>query len=109
MMKPWTREDTQQWITQLENRIEDIDYYLQRTVEWCEQNGIWQNERVFGLTFVTVLWVCHMRDEDVTRQEIFEILGVEDFQNAEDRIMELGNVLGKLDWEEMLQKVANSM
>ena len=109
MMKPWTREDTQQWITQLENRIEDIDYYLQRTVEWCEQNGIWENERVFGLTFVTVLWVCHMRDEDVTRQEIFEILGVEDFQNAEDRIMELGNVLGKLDWEEMLQKVANSM
>ena len=108
-MKPWTREDTQQWITQLENRIEDIDYYLQRTVEWCEQNGIWENERVFGLTFVTVLWVCHMRDEDVTRQEIFEILGVEDFQNAEDRIMELGNVLGKLDWEEMLQKVANSM
>lgn len=108
-MTYWSREDTKLWIAQLENRIEDIDYYLQRTVEWCEQNGIWENERVFGLTFVTVLWVCHMRDEDVTRQEIFEILGVEDFQNAEDRIMELGNVLGKLDWEEMLQKVANSM
>lgn len=108
-MNYWSREDTKLWIAQLENRIEDIDYYLQRTVEWCEQNGIWENERVFGLTFVTVLWVCHMRDEDVTRQEIFEILGVEDFQNAEDRIMELGNVLGKLDWEEMLQKVANSM
>lgn len=108
-MTYWSREDTKLWIAQLENRIEDIEYYLNRTVEWCEQNGVWEDERVFGLAFVTVLWVCHMRDEDVTRQEIFEILGVQDFQNAEDRIMELGNMLGKLDWEEMLQKVANSI
>lgn len=108
-MTYWSREDTKLWIAQLENRIEDIEYYLNRTVEWCEQNGVWEDERVFGLAFVTVLWVCHMRDEDVTRQEIFEILGVQDFQNAEDRIMELGNMLGKLDWEEMLQKVSNSI
>lgn len=107
MMKPWSREDTQYWIAQLENRIEDIDYYLNRTVAWCEDNGIWSNEKVFMLSFVTVLWVCHMRDENVSRHEIYEMLGIEDFQDTEDKVIELGSKLSNLDWEEMLQKVLN--
>lgn len=36
-MKPWTREDTHKWVIQLENRLEDIGYYLKRTLEWCEK------------------------------------------------------------------------
>ncbi len=108
-MKYWSREDTQHWIAQLENRIEDIDYYLNRTVEWCENNGIWDNEAVFGLAFVTVLWVCHQRGEDVSRQEIFELIGVEDYYNAEDCIMELGDILSKMDWDEMLSLVSKTL
>jgi hypothetical protein len=109
MTKYWSREDTQYWIAQLENRIEDIDYYLNRTVEWCENNGVWDNEKVFGLTFVTVLWVCHMRNEDVSRQEIYELLGIEDYYNCEDHVMELGNQLSGLDWEDMLSLVATTL
>ena len=109
MTKYWSREDTQYWIAQLENRIEDIDYYLNRTVEWCENNGVWDNEKVFGLTFVTVLWVCHMRNEDVSRQEIYELLGIEDYYDCEDHVMELGNQLSGLDWEEMLSLVADTL
>ncbi len=109
MPKYWSREDTQYWIAQLENRIEDIDYYLNRTVEWCENNSIWDNEKVFGLAFVTVLWVCHMRNEDVSRQEIFELIGVEDYYNAEDCVMELGDILSKMDWEEMLSLVSKTL
>lgn len=108
-MSYWTREDTQYWIAQLENRLEDIDYYLNRTVEWCENNGIWDNEAVFGLAFVTVLWVCHMRNEDVSRQEIYELLGVEDYYNAEDHVMELGAILSGMDWEEMLHLVSSTL
>ena len=106
-MKPWTREDTQYWIAQLENRIEDIDYYLNRTVEWCENNGIWHNESVFSLSFVTVLWVCYMRNEDISRREIYEYLGLEDWEEAEDHVMELGSMLSGMDFEPMLEMVAN--
>ena len=107
-MNYWSRNDTKYWISQLENRIEDIDYYLNRTVEWCENNGIWSNEKVFGLAFVTVLWVCHMRNEDVSRQEIYELLGIEDYENAEDCVLELGERLSQMDWEEMLELVAST-
>lgn len=108
-MKPWNREDTQYWISQLENRIEDIDYYLQRTLEWCENNGVWDNENVFTLTFVTVLWVCHMRNEDVSRQEIYEMLGIENLEDAEDQVMELGSVLSNLDFQDMLETVRDKI
>ena len=109
MTKYWSGEDTQHWITQLENRIEDIDYYLNRTVEWCENNGIWSNEDVFTLSFVTVLWVCHMRDEEVSRPEIYEMLGIEDWENVEDHVMELGNQLSGMDHEDMLMLVADRL
>ncbi len=109
MTKYWDRNSTKAWIVQLENRLEDLDYYLNRTVQWCENNGIWDNEKVFSLGFVTVLWVCHMRSEEVSRQEIYELLGIEDWQEAEDCVVELGNQLSVLDYEEMLDLVANSL
>jgi hypothetical protein len=105
MTKYWSRQDTLRWIAQLENRIEDIDYYLKRTVEWCENNGAWDNETVFTLTFVTVIWVCHMRDEEVSRPEIYEMLGIADWESVEDHVMELGSKLSGLDHEEMLELV----
>jgi hypothetical protein len=108
-MKYWSREDTQYWIVQLENRVGDIDYYLQRTLEWCENNGVWDQEKIFSLTFVTVLWVCNMREENVSRQEIYEMLGIKDWDNIEDAVMELGDRLSSLDFEDMLTLVANTL
>ena len=46
MTAPWTRLDTQHWIDQLEHRIEDIDYYLNRTLEWCEDRGVYNDQAV---------------------------------------------------------------
>lgn len=103
MYSPWTRTHTQDWINQLENRIEDIDYYLSRTVEYCEANGIWDDIKVFSISFVVVVWVCHMREEEVTRQEILELLGMEHFNQAEDAVMNLGKHLADKDFEELLQ------
>ena len=108
-MNIWSRDDTKEWIAQLEHRVEDIDYYLRRTVDWCEQNGVWDDDKVFGLAFVTVLWVCHMRSEDVSRKEIIEIIGIKDWEDAEDAVMDLGDRLSSVDHEEMLQIVANSL
>lgn len=103
MYKAWSRTDTQDWINQVTNRIEDIDYYLGRTVEYCEDNGIWDDIKVFSISFVVVVWVCHMREEEVTRQEILELLGMEHFNQAEDAVMNLGKHLADKDFEELLQ------
>jgi len=109
MTKYWNRDSTKEWIAQLENRLEDLDYYLNRTVEWAENNGITGQESIFSLGFVTVLWVCHMRSEEVSRQEIYELLGIDDWQEAEDCVMELGDQLSDLDYEDMLNLVARTL
>jgi hypothetical protein len=109
MTKYWNRDSTKEWIAQLEHRLEDLDYYLNRTVEWAENNGLTDQESIFSLGFVTVLWVCYMRSEEVSRQEIYELLGIEDWQEADDCVMELGDQLSDLDYEDMLNLVARTL
>lgn len=106
MYKAWSRTDTQDWLNQVTNRIEDIDYYLGRTVEYCEANGIWDDIKVFSISFIVIIWVCHMREEEVTRREILEILGFEHWASAEDNVMSLGKHLEGKDFEEILQIVS---
>ncbi len=108
-MTAWTRDNTRDWVGQIEHRIEDLNYYLSQTVKYCEDNEIFHDEAVFTLTFVTVLWVCHMRDEPITRHEIFEILGLNGWENNDDAIFDLGSKLGNLDYEDMLDLVARSI
>jgi hypothetical protein len=109
MIKRWTREHTKEWIIQLENRLEDIDYYLKRTVEWCENNGIWDDEHVFILSFMTILWVSNMREESVTKKEIFELVGIEGWEETIDQEYQLGKEYQNLDFEEMLNFVVSKL
>ena len=44
-MNYWSREHTKAWIAQLEDRIDDIAEYLEKTAEWCEENDI-EDERI---------------------------------------------------------------
>lgn len=104
-MKPWTREDTKFWISQLEHRLEDIDYYLKETTEWCERNYIYDDRKVFMLSFLTVIWVSHMRDEPISYIELLEILGIPELIEGEDKIYYLGPELTNLSHEELLNMV----
>lgn len=52
-MKYWSREDTKSWIAQLEHRIEDIEYYLKKTVQWCEQNEVYDDKLIFVCLIMT--------------------------------------------------------
>ncbi len=99
----WTREDTRYWITQLENRIEDIDYYLQRTVQWCEDNYVYDNDQVFIYSFITCVWVSYQRNEAISYSELLEILGIEKPDEFEDKIYELGDQFTDIDHEELLE------
>ena len=50
-----------------------------------------------------------MRSEDVSRREVYELLGVEDWQDAEDYVMELGVQLSDMDYEDMLNLVSRTL
>lgn len=104
-MKPWTREDTKFWISQLEHRIEDIDYYLKKTVEWCENHYVYNDKHVFMLSFLTVVWVSNMRDEPISYVELLEILGMPELIEGEDKIYSLGLELLNVGHEELLELV----
>lgn len=103
MIKPWTRDDTRFWISQLEHRLEDIDYYLKETIEWCENNDIYDDRQVFILSFLTVIWVSHMRDEPISYVELLEILGIPEMVTGEDKIYELCPEFLNITHEELLK------
>ncbi len=104
-MKPWTRNDTKEWIHQLENRLEDIDYYLKQTINWCENNDVYDDRIVLMLSFLTVIWVSHLRDEPISYIELLEILGLSSLIQGEDKLYDLGPHLKNLDHEDMLKMV----
>lgn len=104
-MKPWTREDTKYWISQLENRISDIDYYLKETIQWCELNSIYDDRKVFMCSFLTCVWVCHMRGETISYKELLEILGLENMYMGEDSIYDIGPQFNDVTHEELLELV----
>ena len=62
MKKVWDRKATRDWIAQLEHRIEDIEYYLRKTVEWCEANDVCSDRSVFACMVMTAVWlaICEM-------------------------------------------------
>lgn len=106
-MRPWTREDTRDWIVQLELRIEDLNYYLMQTVQWCEENNIRDNRTVFACSLMTALWVVWQRNESITRWELMEVLGVRDWNSVPDEEVELGPKFQGVDLEDILAQVVN--
>lgn len=103
----WTRDMTQEWIIQLENRLEDIDYYLTRTVEWCEANDVYDDQMVFACAMMTVVWVSHMRGEPLSKREALELVGVIDPYNAEEEEYGLSEEFWDYDHEELLEAVVS--
>lgn len=104
----WTRNDTKDWLFQIRHRLEDFDYYLQETVNWCEEHCIFNDAAVFGCCVMTLVWVAHMRDEKLTKNEIYEILGFEDHIWDESEF-QLSKDFYQLDYRELLSKVIKDL
>lgn len=104
----WTRTSTRDWIAQLELRIEDIQYYIERTVDWCGNNGVYDDESIFICLVMTVVWVVDMRQETITKAEVFEILGIKELEICEEATYELASQFQNLDHSEMLTKVLSN-
>ncbi len=101
----WTRVCTREWISQLENRLEDIDYYLNRTVEWCETNAVYDDQIVFACAVMTVVWVSHQRGEPLSKREALDLVGVVDSDSVEDEEYQLSEEFWDYDHEELLEIV----
>ena len=106
-MAYWSRDNTKEWIAQLEHRIEDIEYYLERTMEWCEEYGIDDQHTIFMCGFLTCIWVSSMRDEPITFTELMEILGVDEWDSDEEKIYELDEKFSTMDHFELLEHVVS--
>ena len=108
MTKVWSRDHTKDWIAQLENRIEDIDFYLRKTIEWCELHGVYEDHRVFVCSIMTVVWVSQMRGESVSKREAFELLGIADSHLVPDETFEVGAKYSDYDLEDLLYNVTKT-
>lgn len=107
-MKYWSRDDTKEWIIQLEHRIEDIEYYLERTTQWCDEYGIDDPKVLFMCRFITCVWVSYMRSEPITFVELMELMGVQEWEADEEKIYELDDCWGELDHYELLEKIVDT-
>ena len=107
-MKPWSREDTRDWIAQLDLRVEDINYYLNETVQWLENHDEERDEVCFACAMMTLVWVAYQRSEPITRWELMEILGVKEYESMPDEELELGEQYRSLDLEQVLESILDS-
>lgn len=107
-MKPWTRDDTKAWIDQLEHRISDIEFYLERTLAWIEENEIYSDRLVFLCSFMTIVWVCHLRGEPISKHELLEILGIQNYNQVPDAIFEFNPEYEFMELEELLLHVVEN-
>lgn len=103
----WKREDTKEWLIQIENRLEDFEYYLEQTTNWCELHGIWNDAAVFMCCVMTLVWVSYQRGERLSKVEVFEVLGFDQnsFNNDE---YELSDEFKKLDHSDLLYRVVKN-
>ena len=73
--KPWLRNDTQEWIAQMENRVADMQYYLEEASLWLSVQGFCRPEIMIACFTMTCVWVAHLRGEQITSHEIMELIG----------------------------------
>lgn len=104
-MRYWSRNDTRYWINQLQNRIEDIHYYLSETIKFCEKKAILDNQDVIILSVMACIWVSGMRNEKISLSEVVEILNL-DMTITNDRIFDLSEEMSQFNFEQMLELVS---
>jgi len=110
-MKPWTRDDTKDWINLVLGRFEDFEYYRDRTLDYCENHLIEDPDLVTKCVVATLIWVAAHRNETLSFTELLDLLHVplDDNLTVKDRqIIIPTEELTKLDHQELLQVCLNS-
>lgn len=99
----WTREDTRLWIHEVQLKLEAIEHCLDETTAWCEVMGVEGDDKlVFVLSFLTLLWVGYQFGEPSSKQQIFEILKIPEWEKVDDQLFVLPAKYGDLSQVDML-------
>lgn len=104
-MKYWSRDNTRDWISQLETRIEDFNFYLNEATRYCDQHEISDDKEVLALSIMTCIWVASMRNEKISLSEVIDILNLE-MELISDKTYDLCEQMSQLDFEQMLEIVS---
>lgn len=107
-MRYWSRDDTREWVKQIESRLVDINYYLNKTQNWCDNYGVDDAKTFFMCNLLTCIWVSQLRGEYITFSEMMEMLGVDEWECDEDKIYELDPEFSELEHEELLQRAVDT-
>jgi hypothetical protein len=107
-MKYWSRQDTKNWVAQLEDRIDDISHYLEKTMEWCDDLEIDNEKVVFMCNFLTCIWVSQLRGEQITFTELMEMMGIEVVELQEEKFYELDAEYVNLTHKELLERAVKT-
>lgn len=100
----WSREQTREWLAAIEDSVEDYEYYLRRTLEWCENNNAWSESKVLACCVMTIIWVSVLRGETITMRNVLEILGSDDVDLVSDEIVQLGPEVHSMNLEQILAR-----
>ncbi len=86
-------------------KLEAFNSYMQDMVEWAEQNEITSEKTMMVLSIMTVLWTAYQLGEPITRQQMFELIGVDGWEEVEDRLLALPPKHGELGLFDLLTHV----
>jgi hypothetical protein len=112
-MSPWRRDDTKKWISIVEHRIADMNYYMQLALNWCSEREVYDQALIVKCMMTACIWVSHMRQESISFGEIYDLMGAkedsEDLnpQNPNDTI-EFVPGAGECDLEDLLFELLRS-
>ena len=109
MIAPWTRDNTRDWISLIETRTYDMSYYLNMTDEWLEYRDIDSMQTRLTCMIVTVMWVAYMQDTTLSKREILEIIGIEDWYNADEEYYDLDEKFHNMELEDLLEIAAGTI
>lgn len=104
-MRYWSRNNTKDWISQIETRIEDFNFYLSETTRYCDQHAIFDDKDVLAMSIMTCIWVASMRNEKISLSEVIDILNLE-MDLVSDKTYDLTEEMSQLDFEQMLEIVS---
>ena len=99
----WNIEDTRLWIHEISLQLEAFDFWLNEMVEWSEKNDIENEQTLFILSMLTILWVGYQLATPISRQLALELLEVPNWEKTEDKQLYLPPKYGELELEVLLE------
>ncbi len=114
-IKVWERTDTQEWISALECRVNDLEYHKKLAIEWCEEHDITNPDHVVKCLIATFAWVSYMRFEQLSYGELYDLLNIPPETSQAigdninfDHVFEFKLGVGESELETVLEEIAKS-